>query len=196
MSIDHQEFKIVLSGPFGAGKTTLIHAISNTPVVGTEVGTVGDEAALKDTTTVGMEYGCLEFVEDDIDVKLRLYGTPGQERFGFMWEILSVGADACILIVDVSRPETWEEAERLAHFFGAREFRAFAVFANRAADAPEQLAELAAQLAMGPNVPVIPCDISNTTSARVAVVTVLELLLSDPASADIELEMVGDTAWP
>ena len=55
--MENFEFKVVIGGPFGVGKTTMISNVSNVPVVGTEVPTRGDEAAQKESTTVGVEYG-------------------------------------------------------------------------------------------------------------------------------------------
>ena len=94
-----QEIKIVFAGPMGAGKTTAIRAISTIAPVSTEVANTDDSHCAKETTTVALDYGQLEL--DDGTV-VRLYGTPGQERFSFMWEILSKGALGIILLIDAS----------------------------------------------------------------------------------------------
>jgi signal recognition particle receptor subunit beta len=96
---EHHELKIIFAGPMGAGKTTAIRAISDTPPVSTEVANTDRQICAKETTTVALDYGQL-LLEDGTVV--RLYGTPGQERFSFMWEILSSGALGVILLIDGS----------------------------------------------------------------------------------------------
>jgi hypothetical protein len=83
----------------GAGKTTAIRAISDTPPISTEVANSDRAAHAKDFTTVGMDYGQLQLDDGTI---VRLYGTPGQARFAFMWEILGRGAIGVILLIDGS----------------------------------------------------------------------------------------------
>ena len=79
-------FKLLVTGPFAAGKTTLIQSVSQTPVVDTDVVTTGDESAIKSRTTVAMDFGT--YVVDGGDVRLLMFGTPGQPRFWFMTDIL------------------------------------------------------------------------------------------------------------
>ncbi|MEJ2042228.1 MAG: ATP/GTP-binding protein [Reinekea sp.] len=95
-------YKIVFAGQVGAGKTTAINAISDIPVVSTEANTSDSLAQTKQKTTVAMDYGALHLSNDD---KVFLYGTPGQERFNFMWEILSVGALGIVLLIDHSQAQ-------------------------------------------------------------------------------------------
>lgn len=96
-----QEPKIVFTGPPGAGKTTAIVAISDTPPVSTDVRNT-DASLSKEYTTVGMDYG--EFALEGGE-RVRLFGTPGQERFDFMWRILSENALGVIVLIDNSRPD-------------------------------------------------------------------------------------------
>jgi hypothetical protein len=96
------EHKIIFGGPVGAGKTTAIAAISDIPVVNTEARPTDDTAKLKSTTTVAMDYGILNL---DGGAKVHLYGTPGQERFNFMWDILSVGGMGFVLLLDNTRKD-------------------------------------------------------------------------------------------
>ncbi len=95
------ESKILFSGTTGAGKTTAIGAVSEIPPISTDVRNT-DADISKAMTTAGMDYGELTLDGGD---KLRLYGTPGQERFSFMWGILSKGALGLILLIDNSRPD-------------------------------------------------------------------------------------------
>lgn len=97
------ELKIVFTGPMGAGKTTAITAVSDAPPVSTEVGNTDQLAFAKEFTTVGLDFGELVFEDGTV---MRLYGTPGQERFSFMWEILGRGAIGIIFLVDASSA-TW-----------------------------------------------------------------------------------------
>ena len=91
-------FKLLVTGPFAAGKTTLIQSVSQTPVVDTDVVTTGDESAVKSRTTVAMDFGT--YVVEGGDVRLLMFGTPGQPRFWFMTDILKGQVDAVIYVVD------------------------------------------------------------------------------------------------
>lgn len=89
--------KLVFTGPTGAGKTTAITALSEIPPVKTEVRATDHVAAMKDTTTVAMDYGQLTLEGGQV---LQLFGTPGQERFAYMREILTRGGLGLIVLVD------------------------------------------------------------------------------------------------
>lgn len=94
-----QRLKIVFSGPMGAGKTQAISSLSDIPIVSTEVQNTDLEANAKLLTTVGMDYGELLL---DGGTSIGLYGTPGQERFNFIWPILSQGALGVVILIDHS----------------------------------------------------------------------------------------------
>lgn len=94
-----QRLKIVFSGPMGAGKTQAIASLSDIPVVSTEVQNTDLGTNAKALTTVGMDYGELKV---DSGATIGLYGTPGQERFSFIWPILSQGALGVIILIDHS----------------------------------------------------------------------------------------------
>lgn len=89
--------KIVFSGTVGAGKSTAIATLSDIPTVNTEAVASDETAELKRTTTVAMDYGILHLPCGE---KVMLYGTPGQERFNFMWDILSEGGIGLILLIN------------------------------------------------------------------------------------------------
>ncbi len=97
-----EEHKILFTGTMGAGKTTAISAVSAVRMVKTEAVNTDRSLFAKATTTVGLDYG--EVSLDDGSV-LRLYGTPGQRRFEFMWRIIARGALGVIILVDNSRPD-------------------------------------------------------------------------------------------
>ncbi|MGL5867198.1 MAG: GTP-binding protein [Dermatophilaceae bacterium] len=115
-------FKVVVTGPFGAGKTTFINAISDTPVVKTETGVSDESAARKSNTTVAMDYGSITLDSNNQHngVELLFFGTPGQARFEFMWRILSEGANGCVLLVDTSSADSITEAADILGTFRER----------------------------------------------------------------------------
>ena len=110
--------KIVITGPFSAGKTTLIKSISEVAIVGTERDVSDETRSIKERTTVAMDFGRITFAQD---LTLFLFGTPGQRRFEVMWEILSEGMIGFILLVHAADDRSVEEA---AHILGT--FRQYA----------------------------------------------------------------------
>ena len=112
-----QTVKMVVTGPFSSGKTEFIKAISEIDVVSTERGISSEnEREEKDNTTVAMDFGRIT-VDDDL--VLYLFGTPGQRRFDFMWEILAEGMLGFIVMVDSAKPETFREAKSILETFRA-----------------------------------------------------------------------------
>lgn len=95
-----KENKIIFTGPVGVGKTTAIAAISDDPPVQTDARASDMTLDRKGHTTVAMDYGVIRL---DEETKVHLYGTPGQERFNFMWQILSKGSMGLILLLDNTR---------------------------------------------------------------------------------------------
>ncbi len=102
------EHKIIFAGPVGAGKTTAINSISDIPVVQTEAKATDEVALRKANTTVAMDYGTLAL---DGGAKIHLYGTPGQERFSFMWDILTIGGLGLVLLIDNAREDPLADLE-------------------------------------------------------------------------------------
>jgi len=94
-----RQYKIIFSGPVGAGKTTAIKSLSDIEVVATEARATDKVKEIKENTTVAMDYGRINL---DVETTVHLYGTPGQERFDFMWEILAQGALGLVLLIDCS----------------------------------------------------------------------------------------------
>lgn len=94
--------KIIFTGPMGAGKTTAISSISDIPPISTEVRCSDDAQLRKETTTVAMDYGYFSL---DDGSRVHLYGTPGQERFDYMWTILTKGGIGLVLLLDNARPD-------------------------------------------------------------------------------------------
>jgi len=91
-----QTVKMVVTGPFNAGKTQFIRSISEIDVVSTERRISTEAERVKDETTVAMDFGRITV---DQDLILYLFGTPGQKRFDFMWEILSEGMLGFVVMI-------------------------------------------------------------------------------------------------
>jgi len=123
-----QTVKMVVTGPFNAGKTQFIRTVSEIDVVSTERKISAEAEKVKETTTVAMDFGRITV---DEDLVLYLFGTPGQKRFDFMWEILSEGMLGFIVVVDSARPETFREARGILHTFRAYAPTPYVVAANK-----------------------------------------------------------------
>ena len=123
-----QTVKMVITGPFSAGKTEFIQSVSEIDVVSTERKISSDAERVKEDTTVAMDFGRIT-VDDDL--VLYLFGTPGQRRFDFMWEILSEGMLGFIVLVDSVRPETFREAKHILEVFRTYASTPYVVAANK-----------------------------------------------------------------
>lgn len=110
-------YRIVFAGPIGAGKTTAIAALSDAPPVATEVESAEARAVGKATTTVAFDYGQILLESGDL---VQLYGTPGQERFDFMWPLLADNAIGAVVLADNSRGDTIEATVRYVREFAPR----------------------------------------------------------------------------
>lgn len=100
------QYKIIFTGPVGAGKTTAINAISDTPPIKTDAAASDMTKNRKASTTVAMDYGVMNLAGGE---KIHLYGTPGQERFDFMWDILTTGGIGLILLLDNTRADPFQD---------------------------------------------------------------------------------------
>jgi small GTP-binding protein len=150
-----QTVKMVITGPFSAGKTQFIQSVSEIEVVNTERRISDETARVKTETTVAMDFGRITI---DDDLVLYLFGTPGQKRFDFMWEILSEGMLGFIVLVDSARPETFREAKRILNVFRSYSDTPYVIAANKQdledAWPPEDL-----RFALGaePQAKIVPC---------------------------------------
>lgn len=99
--------KILITGAVGTGKTTFVEAQSDIDPVLTDVAS--DETPGKPYTTVGLDYGSATVNEASV----QLFGTPGQERFGYMWDVLGQGVDGMVLLVDAASETAVDDTERL-----------------------------------------------------------------------------------
>jgi uncharacterized protein len=108
---------LVITGTVGAGKTTFIRSVSEIEVVDTERKATDKVADLKQNTTVSMDFGTLQFGPE---MAVHIYGTPGQTRFDFMWEILIERAHAYVLLIAAHRPSEFHHARRIMNFMNQR----------------------------------------------------------------------------
>jgi uncharacterized protein len=172
--------KMVIAGGFGVGKTTAVGSISEIVPLTTEAAITEVAAGVDDlthtphktTTTVALDFGCITI---DASLKLYLFGTPGQERFGFMWDDLVEGALGGLVIVDTRR---LEDCHAAVDYFEHRQIP-FAVAAN-AFDGriAHDLEEVRWALDVADQVPVIAFDARERGSVRDALLVVLELALT------------------
>ncbi len=111
--------KIVFVGPTGVGKSSTIKLLSERSLVNTDEKATDHTRNIKPTTTVAMDYGVMTLTNGK---RVHLYGTPGQERFDFMWEILATGCDGVVILIDNSRANPLQDLRFYAGHF--REYAA------------------------------------------------------------------------
>ncbi|MDX2270946.1 MAG: ATP/GTP-binding protein [Cyanobacteriota bacterium] len=109
--------RVVVTGPVGAGKSTFIRTISEIEVVDTDRKATDETADLKPDTTVAMDFGRLTLGDG---MWLHLYGTPGQDRFNFMWDLLIRRAHGYILLLPAHRPGQFQAAKAIKSFMQER----------------------------------------------------------------------------
>lgn len=103
-----REHKVVVLGGMGSGKSTLVRSIAAGAVIDTDVANSDRLGADKASTTVALDYADIDLPNGE---RLRLYGTPGQQRFDFLWPILLQGARGAVLLLDARRPSLATELE-------------------------------------------------------------------------------------
>ena len=172
-----QTVKMVVTGPFSAGKTEFIRSVSEIDVVSTERKISTKEERIKESTTVAMDFGRITV---DKELTLYLFGTPGQKRFDFMWEILSEGMLGFIVVVDSNRPETFREARSILETFRAYAPTPYVVAANKQdlRDAWE-IDDMRIALRLGSRVKLLDCVATDKEKVKSVILELLYYILEE-----------------
>ncbi len=185
--------KLVVTGPFGAGKSTLLSTLAGPQPLVTEHLVSRGRDALPGRTTVATDAARLP-VDDDL--ALALYAHPGQDRFGFLWELVADGLLGYVLLLDATRPETLPAARHVRRHFESRARVPSTVALNRVPGDPEPIERrVRAELELPPEVPVVPIDARDRGDAKRLVHSVLLQALGserEPPVWDVGRTRVGD----
>jgi signal recognition particle receptor subunit beta len=178
--------KIVVTGPYGAGKTTLIRTVSEITVLSTE-RPIGGEAAealtdagvtpAKGHTTVAMDFGRIRI---DHELVLYLFGTPGQDRFDFMWDVLGRGMLGYVVVLDGTAADPAGDARAVREAFRRMApGLGFVVAVNRSGPLDEAVCrDLRHRLDLPVAVPVLGFDATDRESVKAVLLALLNELLA------------------
>jgi len=179
--------KILITGPFNAGKTTLIRYVTTEQLLSRDVETTDNLAQFKSLTTVGLDFGILK-VDDSLHV--HLFGTPGQARFNFMWEVLSRGALGTIILIDTSNSVSISEGREMYRYYCAHQYF------NREDDSPIiigatkrdvdgaiSIDELANELNAEEHM-IIPCDPRNKEDSKMLVMALMQQVIDNNSNVE------------
>ena len=170
-----KKLRVVITGTVGAGKTTFVKTASDIDVVEIERDITDESASLKKKTTVAFDFGKL-VLGDNMD--LHIYGTPGQSRFDFMWDILIKGADSYILLVAANQPNGFSYAREILTFMNERVQVPFIIGMTHR-DCPDALSpeEIAESLGIA-NANNSPQIVTVNPNIRTSVIEALSVLVS------------------
>jgi Predicted GTPase len=180
-----QAVKVVVTGPFAAGKTTLIRTISEITVLSTERGITDSTRKRKAETTVAMDFGRITI---DRDLVLYLFGTPGQDRFDFMWEILGEGMIGYLLLIDADREDSVEQAVGIHEAFRKMARVPYVVALNRASADDHALVEkVRTHLDIPGEIAILACDATDKESVKNVLLALLYAVLDEVEAQSVRV---------
>lgn len=184
-----QTLKMVVTGPFNAGKTEFIQSVSEIDVVSTEKRISSEIERIKETTTVAMDFGRITI---DNEMVLYLFGTPGQKRFDFMWEILSEGMLGFVVIIDSTRPETFREARKILETFRAYAPTPYVVAANKQdCDDAWETDDMRIALRLSSEIKLLECVATSKDSVKNILLELLYSILAELEAVDLQIAKMG-----
>lgn len=181
---DKQIVKLVITGPVNAGKTTMVQNLSDSQIAATDVAATDQVSQLKAMTTVGLDFGILKI---DDSLELHLFGTPGQARFNFMWNILSKGAIGAIFLVDSTSDESLHEMKKMYAYFSEHvDLPAIVGATKQDLDGAKSVEQIATLLELKQDL-VLPVDAREKEGSKMLALTLLgNALVAAQADGDYD----------